>query len=167
MHFARAPAYDIAHVSCAAALQALQAGQSTGFADDRWPVPLSLFTEREMAQHGPFAMIKPPLRTSTDQQALWAGLMDGSLVAVTTDHSPFTLAEKRGLDNIWQSAIGAPGVEALVSGVLTEALQGVLLRSRRSRWLSASRLNSSTLPAKVSLSRAQMPILCFMTRHRR
>ncbi|MEZ4680892.1 MAG: hypothetical protein R2932_42435 [Caldilineaceae bacterium] len=47
-----------------------------------------------MAQHGPFAMIKPPLRTSTDQQALWAGLMDGSLVAVTTDHSPFTLAEK-------------------------------------------------------------------------
>ena len=49
----------------------------------------------------------------------------GRWLAITTDHSPFTLAEKeRGVDNIWQGAIGSPGVEALVPGVMTEALAG-------------------------------------------
>lgn len=70
-------------------------------------------------------MIKPPLRTAFDHSALWAGLLDGSLSAITTDHSPFTLAEKdRGLNDIWKGAIGVPGVEALVPGMMTEALNG-------------------------------------------
>ena len=85
------------------------------------------FSEADMLEHGPFAQIKPPLRTEADQEALWDGLLDGSLLAITTDHSPFTLAEKeRGLDNIWNAAIGAPGVEGLVLGVMTEALTGRL-----------------------------------------
>lgn len=118
----------IAHVSCAAALEALQAGQAEGLPMTGETCPhYLLFTGADMDRHGPFAMIKPPLRTEADQQALWQGLLDGSLSAITTDHSPFTLAEKeQGLDNIWQSAIGAPGVEALVPFVMTEALSGRL-----------------------------------------
>ncbi len=116
----------IAHVSCAAALQALQGAQAAGLPMTGETCPHYLFfTAADMERHGPFAMIKPPLRTEADQSALWAGLLDGSLLAITTDHSPFTLAEKeRGLDNIWQGAIGSPGVEALVPGVMTEALEG-------------------------------------------
>ena len=82
-------------------------------------------------------MIKPPLRTEADQEALWEGLLDGSLLAITTDHSPFTLAEKeRGLDNIWEGAIGAPGIEALVTGVMTEALTGRLTLEEAVRFIS-------------------------------
>lgn len=116
----------IAHVSCEAALQELQAGQAQGLPMTGETCPHYLFfTEQDMERHGPFAMIKPPLRTESDQEALWAGLLEGSLMAITTDHSPFTLAEKeRGLEDIWQSAIGAPGIEALVPGVMTEALNG-------------------------------------------
>ena len=116
----------IAHVSCAAALQELQAGQAMGIPMTGETCPHYLFfTEKDMVQHGPFAMIKPPLRTESDQDALWAGLLDGSLMAITTDHSPFTFAEKeRGITDIWQGAIGAPSVEALVPGTLTEALNG-------------------------------------------
>ncbi|MBV7339426.1 amidohydrolase family protein [Chloroflexi bacterium TSY] len=116
----------IAHVSCAAALTELQAGQAMGLPMTGETCPHYLFfTEKDMEQHGPFAMIKPPLRTEADQDALWNGLLNGSLMAITTDHSPFTLAEKeRGLTDIWQGAIGAPGVEALVPGVITEALRG-------------------------------------------
>ncbi len=116
----------IAHVSCAAALQALQAAQAEGLPMTGETCPhYLLFTEDDMVKHGPFATIKPPLRTEEDQRALWQGLLDGSLSVITTDHSPFTLAEKeRGLEDIWQSAIGAPGVEALVPIVLTEALNG-------------------------------------------
>ena len=116
----------IAHVSCAAALQQLQRAQAAGLPMTGETCPhYLLFTQDDMAKHGPFAMIKPPLRSANDQAALWNGILDGSLVAITTDHSPFTLAEKeRGLDNIWQAAIGAPGVEALVPFVMSEALTG-------------------------------------------
>ncbi|MCC6190977.1 MAG: amidohydrolase family protein, partial [Anaerolineales bacterium] len=38
----------------------------------------------------------PPLRTAADNAALWAGLRDGALDFVVTDHCPFTLAQKRG-----------------------------------------------------------------------
>jgi allantoinase len=116
----------IAHVSCADALKELQAGQAEGLPMTGETCPhYLLFTEEDMHKHGPFAMIKPPLRTHADQAALWAGLLDGSLRAITTDHSPFTLAEKeRGLDDIWRGAIGAPGVEGLTTVVMNEALRG-------------------------------------------
>ena len=96
------------------------------------------FTEDDMKTHGPFAMIKPPLRTAADQEALWDGLLDGSLMGITTDHSPFTLAEKeRGIDNIWLGAIGAPSVEALVGGVMTEALNGRITLAQAVQFLSS------------------------------
>lgn len=116
----------IAHVSCEAALRELQLGQAAGLPMTGETCPHYLFfTEDDMKKHGPFAMIKPPLRTVPDQDALWAGLLDGSLMAITTDHSPFTLAEKeRGINDIWKGAIGAPSIEALVPGVMTEALMG-------------------------------------------
>ncbi len=116
----------IAHVSCAEALHELRKAQLDGFPMTGETCPHYLFfTTADMDRHGPFAMIKPPLRSEADQIALWEGLFDGSLCAITTDHSPFTLAEKeRGLSNIWAGAIGAPGVEALVPGVISEALNG-------------------------------------------
>lgn len=116
----------IAHVSCAAALATLQAAQAAGLPMTGETCPhYLLFTAADMDRLGPFAMIKPPLRTEADQAALWAGLLDGSLRAITTDHSPFTLAEKeRGLNDIWKGAIGSPGVEALLPGVMNEALAG-------------------------------------------
>jgi dihydropyrimidinase len=46
----------------------------------------------EPARYG----MAPPLRTALDNSALWAGLQDGSLDFVVTDHCPFTLAQKRG-----------------------------------------------------------------------
>jgi dihydropyrimidinase len=38
----------------------------------------------------------PPLRTPDDLAAMWAGLRDGALDFVVTDHCPFTAAQKRG-----------------------------------------------------------------------
>lgn len=116
----------IAHVSCAEALQELQAAQEAGLPITGETCPHYLFFSGEdMLKHGPFAAIKPPLRTVDDQQALWDGLLDGSLAAICTDHSPFTLEEKeRGIENIWQAAIGAPGIEGFVPVMMTQALEG-------------------------------------------
>ncbi len=46
----------------------------------------------EPAKYG----MAPPLRTEADLVAMWAGLSDGSLDFVVTDHCAFTMAQKRG-----------------------------------------------------------------------
>src|SRR5207237_568901 len=84
-----------------------------------------VFTESDMMRVGPYAKINPPLRKAEDQAALWEGLLDGTLIAVTTDHSPFTVEEKeRAKTDLWKVPPGAPGVEELVLFALDAALKG-------------------------------------------
>ena len=65
----------MAHVSAAWPLRVLQEAQARGLPITGETCPHYLmFTEADMDQHGPFAMIKPPLRTTQDQTALWNGL---------------------------------------------------------------------------------------------
>ncbi|MGB1289246.1 MAG: dihydroorotase, partial [Aggregatilineales bacterium] len=83
------------------------------------------FTEDDLERVGPYAKINPPLRKSEDQAALWDALADGSVMAITTDHSPFMVEEKeRARTDIWATPPGAPGVEELLLGVMHEALNG-------------------------------------------
>lgn len=127
----------IAHVSGDLPLQMLRAAQARGLpiTGETCPHYLALTTE-DLERHGPYALIKPPVRTAADQAALWQGLRDGSLCAITTDHSPYTLEEKeRGWDDIWRGAIGAPGVELLVPFVLSRALEGSIDLADAVRWL--------------------------------
>lgn len=129
----------IAHVSGDLSLQMLRAGQARGLpmTGETCPHYLSLSLD-DLERHGPYALIKPPMREPADQQALWAGLRDGSLCAITTDHSPYTLDEKeRGMDDIWRGAIGAPGVELLTPFVLSRAIAGEFTLSDAVRWLSS------------------------------
>lgn len=89
------------------------------------------FTESDMERVGPYAKINPPLRKQEDVEALWAGIADGTLMAVTTDHSPFTVEEKeRARTDIWRTPPGAPGVEELVLGMMDAALKGRLSLSK-------------------------------------
>jgi allantoinase len=118
----------IAHVSCAAALNTLRRWNRQGMVATGETCPHYLFfTEDDFARVGPYAKINPPLRRATDQAALWEGVQDGSLIAITTDHSPFTVEEKeRARTDIWRTPPGAPGVEELVLGVMDAALTGKL-----------------------------------------
>jgi len=85
------------------------------------------FTEADLERVGPYAKINPPLRKVADQTALWDGIAEGSLIAVTTDHSPFTVEEKeQARTDIWRTPPGAPGVEELVLGMMDAALTGRL-----------------------------------------
>ena len=110
----------IAHVSCGAAADALRLFQTTGMDVTGETCPQYLFfTEADLARVGSYAKINPPLRKEHDQEALWEALRDGTLLAVTTDHSPFTPAEKeRAKTDFWAAPPGAPGVEELLLGML-------------------------------------------------
>lgn len=116
----------IAHVSGAEALAVIQRFQATGSAVSAETCPHYLFfTEDDLGRVGPYAKVNPPMRAAADQAALWQGLLDGSLMSITTDHSPFTVEEKeRAREDIWATPPGAPGVEELLLGVMHEALGG-------------------------------------------
>lgn len=122
---ANAPMH-IAHVSCRHAVQALQKFQATGMNVTGETCPQYLLeTEEALAKYGSYAKINPPLRKKDDQAALWEALRDGTLMAVTTDHSPFAVEEKeKAKTDIWAAPPGAPGVEELVPMMLDAAAQG-------------------------------------------
>ncbi len=116
----------IAHVSCAEALAVIRRFKAGGSKVSAETCPHYLFfTEADLDRVGPYAKINPPLRAAADQAALWDGLLDGTLMAITTDHSPFTVEEKeRAREDIWATPPGAPGVEELLLGLMHEALGG-------------------------------------------
>ncbi|NKE45240.1 dihydroorotase family protein [Roseomonas frigidaquae] len=62
--------------------------------------------------------INPPLREAADRAALWAGLADGSIDTVGSDHVHRDLSGKQG--NIWQASPGCPGLETLLPVLLSE-----------------------------------------------
>ncbi len=86
----------VVHLSSAAALDACRKGRARGlpvFVETR-PIYLHLTEERFAEPDGAKYAGAPPLRTQADRDALWAGLNDGSVATVCTDHAPWTLAEK-------------------------------------------------------------------------
>jgi len=116
----------IAHVSGKEPLEVIRAFRAAGASVTGETCPHYLFfTEDDLERVGPYAKINPPLRKTADVEAVWEGITDGSLMAVTTDHSPFTVEEKeRARTDIWATPPGAPGVEELLLGMMDAALTG-------------------------------------------
>ncbi len=83
------------HVSSAAAVGLIRAGKALGarICAEVTPHHLSL-TQDAVLTYGTNARMNPPLRTEADRQALIAGLLDGTLDMIATDHAPHTAAEK-------------------------------------------------------------------------
>ncbi len=115
----------IAHVTSRHALETLRKWQGLQDITGETCPQYLLFSEAELERYGSYAKINPPLRTLDDNAALWEGISDGTLLSVTTDHSPFTVEEKeRARTDIWLAPPGAPGVEMLVPMLLDAAAQG-------------------------------------------
>ncbi len=76
-----------------------------------------------MHKVGSIVKINPPVRTLEDGEALWQGILDGTVRAIATDHSPHTLEEKMH-ENIWKAFSGFCGVETAVSLMLTQVNNG-------------------------------------------
>src|SRR5687768_9773963 len=125
---ADAPLY-IVHLSCDEALEAVADAKSRGEPIYAETCPHYLtFTDALYADDDEAEVIKrvisPPLRTQTDVEALWAGLRDGVLDVVASDHVPDRLdTEKRTpAPSFPQISNGGPGVETLLSVVYSEGV---------------------------------------------
>jgi dihydropyrimidinase len=114
----------VVHLSSAAALEEVRRADETGVRVSAETCPDYLvLTEERYDDPDPVAcarfLVSPPLRTPADREALWAGLADGSLDIVATDHVPDRLdTEKAEAANgvpFNQISNGSPGIETLLA----------------------------------------------------
>ena len=133
MAFARAAdvPVHVVHLSSAGALRHVREAKARGVRAHAETCPhyLALTDARYAASDIDSVaecVISPPLRPMSDQDSLWAGLADGSLDLVATDHVPDRMAvekaeARRGVpfDKI---SNGAPGIETLLSIAYSEGV---------------------------------------------
>ncbi|WP_311531178.1 dihydropyrimidinase [uncultured Anaerococcus sp.] len=86
----------------------------------------------------------PPLRKKSDVDALWEGIIDGTVDVIATDHCPFFYESEKlpYKDDFLNAPGGIPGIEERMEVVLTEGLK---------RGVSPKRLRDllCTNPAKI------------------
>lgn len=155
---AEAPLY-IVHLSCAEALDAVTEAKARGEPVYAETCPHYLaFTDALYADPDEAEVIKrvisPPLRAQTDVDALWAGLRDGILDVVGSDHVPDRLdTEKRvPAPPFPDISNGGPGIETLLSVVYSEGVaKGRIGVERMVEVLSANPSRLFGLPTKGGL----------------
>jgi dihydropyrimidinase len=107
-----APVY-IVHLSSARALAVCAEAQARGvpvYVETR-PFYLHLTSERFAEPDGAKYVGQPPLREPADVESLWAGIRQGTVHTVCTDHAPWSLAAK--LDPALSVTALRPGAENL------------------------------------------------------
>ena len=74
-------------------------------------------TEDAVLEKGSMARVNPPLRTAKDVEAIIAGLKDGTIDAIATDHAPHSAEEKAR--NLTRAPSGMVGLETSLALCLT------------------------------------------------
>jgi dihydroorotase (multifunctional complex type) len=100
-----------------------------------------LLTNDNYIQFGFLALTDPPLRKSRDVLALWNGLKSGTIDLVASDHAPHSLDEKK-FNSVWDAKPGIPGLETMLSLLLTQVNNGKLSLSELVKL-------TSQMPAKI------------------
>lgn len=102
-------AYHVCHISTKESVELIRQAKAKGLnvTCETGPHYL-LMTDEDLQEEGRFKM-NPPLRGREDRDALIAGILDGTIDMIATDHAPHSAEEKsRGLEN---SAFGVVGIE--------------------------------------------------------
>ncbi|MGE0256066.1 MAG: dihydroorotase family protein [Alphaproteobacteria bacterium] len=105
--------YHAAHVSTAAGIERIRRAKARGLAVtcDTAP-PYFALNELAVSHYRTFAKLSPPLRTEDDRRAVVAGLADGTIDAIASDHAPQDQESKRQPFEV--AEYGAVGLETLL-----------------------------------------------------
>ena len=110
----------VCHVSTAGSVEILRTAKASGVDVTAEVTPHHLVLTDELAtSYDPLYKVNPPLRTAHDVEALRAGLADGTIDCVATDHAPHTLEDK---ETEWGAA--SPGMTGLETalGIVAETM---------------------------------------------
>jgi dihydroorotase len=121
--------YHVLHVSSRKTLEFVRAAKAEGLHVTAEVTPHHLFfnTDTIDGNNTSFKM-NPPIRSSADQEALWAALSAGDLDFVSTDHAPHEATMKSGgFDKV---AFGTLGLETTLGVLIDGWKRGALTPQR-------------------------------------
>ena len=109
------------HVTTRESLTAIAEAKKSGRAVTCEVTPNHLLLSSEdFERYGSLLAIMPPLRSSSQIEALWKGIADGWVDVLGSDHAPHTLEEK-STSSIWDAKVGLPSLETTLPLMLTMA----------------------------------------------
>jgi dihydroorotase len=117
----------IQHLSARESVEAVAEAKARGvrITCEASPHHLTLTDEALLEQLDTRLKMNPPLRSEEDRQALIAGLLDGTIDCVATDHAPHAREEKEV--PFEQAPMGTTGLETAFAALYTElVIPGVL-----------------------------------------
>ncbi len=118
-------ALHVAHVSARGTVMRIREAKARGLSVTAEVTPHHLTLSHEaLLEYDTNLKVNPPLRTEEDRQALIAGLADGTIDAVASDHAPHNIAEKEV--EFDQAAFGMVGLETSLPLLLQLVHEGRL-----------------------------------------
>ena len=109
--------YHVCHISTKESVALIRQAKAAGLDVTCETAPHYLLLDDSFLQEDARFKMNPPLRDRTDREALVAGLVDGTIDMIATDHAPHSAEEKsRGLE---KSAMGTVGIETAFPAVYT------------------------------------------------
>ncbi len=132
----------VCHLSTAGSVDLIRWAKSRGIAVTAEVTPHHLILTDELARgYDPLYKVNPPLRTQADVEAVRAGLADGTIDIVATDHAPHTIEDK---DCEWSAAaFGMTGLETAL-----RVVQHTMVDSGRIGWDRVAEVLSAN-PARI------------------
>ena len=126
-------AFHVAHMSARASLRAVRKGKDNGVRVTCEVAPHHFtLTDEALAAPIPYdtnTKMTPPLREAADREAMLAGIADGSVDAIATDHAPHHYDEKNV--EFDRAPFGIVGLETAVSLSLDRLVHAGLIRLPR------------------------------------
>ncbi len=154
----------IVHLASAAALPAVRAAQAAGLPVTAETCPHYLTLRAEDIPDGATQFkCCPPIRDDANRDGLWAGLLDGTIGCVVSDHSPCTVAAK-GLDTGDFGAAwgGIASVQLGLPAVWTEAARRGIGLDRVAGWMAAAPAALAGLADRGAISPGRRADLCVL-----
>jgi dihydroorotase len=139
----------IAHVSTAGSVRMVRDAKARGVRVTAETCPhYFTLTDEAVRGYNTMAKMNPPLRTADDVAAIKAGLADGTIDVIATDHAPHGMDEKSG--EFDYAPFGIVGLETALGLSLKLVADGILSLSDLVRKLSANpafilKINKGTL----------------------
>lgn len=134
--------YHVCHISTKDSVELVRMAKDAGInvTCEASPHHLLLSDQDILTDDANFKM-NPPLRSETDRQALIAGLQDGTIDMIATDHAPHATEEKN--QGFAKSAFGITGIETSFPLMYTRLVKTGIISLEKLLFLMAEN------PAKV------------------
>ena len=139
-------AYHVCHISTKESVELIRQAKAKGLDVTCETGPHYLTMDDSFLQEEGRFKMNPPLRDKTDREALVAGIVDGTIDMIATDHAPHSAEEKsKGLAG---SAFGVVGIETAFPVMYTHLVEtGIITLEKLIDLLSTNARKRFGLPA--------------------